>query len=221
MKKYLSIIFMVLIFSGCMQPDSKRKLKSDDRIEVPEMLKNEAAEIEEKYENREISLGQYKLQMVELLDEAERLQLRMDNLSEADYLPEWAVDVGLSIPKGLKIVPEFSHMTSQNDRSEMFNSITLVYEGDYETAMAEAKRIAESANIPLSTSWQKNMEMSKKLGNPVPKGISYMNYDFGMDQDVKYLMVVEVDPTGKLTISAADARQMKSIIDRHTLGPGN
>jgi hypothetical protein len=219
MKKCVSIVFLVLVLAGCQQPDSKRELKSDDRIEVPEILKNEAGEIEEQYENREISLGQYKLQMAELLDEAERLQLRMDNLSEAEYLPEWALEVGLSIPKGLKIVPEFSHMTSQDDRSEMFNSITLVYEGDYETAMAEAKRIAESAGIPQSTSWQKNMEMSKKLGNPVSKGITYMNYDFGMNEEVEYLMVVEVDPSGKLTISAADARQMKSIINRHALDP--
>lgn len=49
---------------------------------------------------------------------------------------------------------------------------------------------------------------------------SYMNYDFGMDRDMAYLLLVEVDETGRLTISAADARQMKTIINKHSQSGG-
>ena len=207
---------IVILFSACRSGTEKRELSPEDRIEVPEIVKDEAREIEYSYRNGEISLAEYKFRMAELQDEAARLNLRNSNLASADYLPDWARDIGLSIPSGMKILPEFSHMTSMDDASERFNSITLVYKGNYDTAMIEARRIAGDAGIPMSNTWKKNLEMAKKLGNPVPEGVSYMNYDFGMDRDMDYIMLVEVDKTGRLTISAADARQMKTIIDRHT-----
>jgi hypothetical protein len=221
MRTFPIIVFLTLLLSACSSQTGNRELKPEDRVEVPDFLQDEAAKIERLYETREISLGDYKFRMAELADEGERLQLRMQNLSTADYLPAWAKNIGLSIPVNMEIDAQYSHMTSENDQAGMFNSVTLVYQGEYETAINEAKRIAAEANIPLSTSWQKNMEMSKKLGNPVPKGVTYMNYDFGMDQNVDYLVVVEVDPSGKLTISAADARQMRSLIDKHAVNPEN
>lgn len=219
MRIILKIILLSWVLTSCNNPAKERELNPADRVEVPEHVQDKARQIESLYETREISLAEYKFRMAELTDEAGRLQLRMDNLAAASYLPEWALEMGLSVPENMEVVPEFSHMTSWDDLSGMFNAVTLVFTGEYETAMQEAERIAKEAEIPLSTSWQKNFEMSKKLGNPVPKGITYMNYDFGMSQDVDYLVVVEVDPLGKLTISAADANQMKSVIDKHTVDP--
>lgn len=220
MKKFAWIILLIALIAGCQQ-NRKRELKAEDRVEVPAIVQDKANEIENNYRDGKISLGEYRLQIAELQDEAARLQLRDKTLENADYLPQWALDIGLKIPEHMKILPQFSHMTSKEDDSNMFNSITLVYEGNYDTAMIEAEKIAQSAGIPLSTTWEKNLEMSKKLGNPPPKGITYMNYDFGMNQDKDYLVTVEVDETGRLTISAADARQMKSVIDRHTTTPQN
>ena len=216
MKKLTWILMIMFLVYACRTGTEKRELRHEDRVEVPAIVQDEARGIEESYRKGEISLAEYKFRMAELQDEADRLNLRNENLSNADYLPEWAREIGLSVPSGMKILPEFSHMTSMDNTSERFNSITLVYEGNYDTAMKQAARIAGDAGIPMSTTWKKNLEMAKKLGNPLPKGVSFMNYDFGMNRDMDYIMLVEVDETGRLTISAADARQMKTIIDRHS-----
>ncbi len=175
--------------------------------------------LDQLYDDDKITTAEYKLRMSELTGEAERMRAGEDNPDPALRLPQWALNLGLSMPNDMVLVPEYSHQTTAGDMGEGFNSVTLVFKGSYDTAMREATRIAREANVPVSSSWQKNDELNKKLGKPEIPGKTWTNYDLGMDQDEDYFVSIEVDQSGMLTISAADARGMKALIESRKLAP--
>jgi hypothetical protein len=142
--------------------------------------------------------------------------LSVEDKTIADSLPQWAKQLGLTEPEKLTLVREMSHQTSADDPGEAFNSVTLTYTGNYDTAMTEASRIAKAANLPLSKDFKalrKHTEHSGPGGHT--KGIAYMNYDLST-RNIDFLVYVVVDDKGTLTLSATDMRQMNEQLNKHS-----
>jgi hypothetical protein len=130
-----------------------------------------------------------------------------DEAHNLDKIPDWVVELGITQPNGMKFDPTFSDYTSVDSPSEGFNSVSLVYNGTYEVAVAEAAKIAESAKLSLA----KNL---KQRGRPIVKtkiksniGISYLNYSLG-NTDKDFLISVQVAPSGRLTIMVTNSKQL-------------
>lgn len=144
------------------------------------------------------------------------------NFNPAYELPKWAKKLGLTEPQGMKLDSAVSRKTSADNPDEGFDSITLVFTGEYQTAMAEAKRIAEKAKIPISSEYLKakqKMEAARKRAFQMNRldefqdiqGIAYMNYevsDQGKNLNIKYLISISVDADGELSINAANHQQL-------------
>jgi len=147
-------------------------------------------------------------QLSELKETYGRIIARRSNVNPATSLPDWAKNLGLSEPVGLSLDTDYSQLTSFSNPEEGFNSILLVYIGDYKLAMNEASRIAKAAGIPLSKDYKQAVELAKTYSSTPIKGVAYMNFDpFVSDAD--FNISITVDETGMLTISAVDVDQMK------------
>jgi hypothetical protein len=139
----------------------------------------------------------------------------IDHLTPATELPEWAKQLGLVEPLNMELIPEKSHLTSAEEPDEAFNSVTMVYSGNYDTAMNQASRIAKIANLPLSKEYKASLRQAERAGRADRlKGIAYMNYDLST-RDIDFLIYVMVDDKGMLTLSATDMKQMNEQLNKH------
>lgn len=142
-------------------------------------------------------------------------KLFTDDNTPATSLPDWAKKLGLIEPQNMQLVANMSHLTSVVEPAEGFNSITLVYSGNYETAIKQSSRIARSAKLPLSKEYKARKKQAERAGHGIMvKGIAYMNYDLST-RDIDYLIYVTVDDKGMLTISATDMKQMNLQLSKH------
>ena len=123
-------------------------------------------------------------------------------------LPRWSRKLGLTEPTGLNFDRDFSQSTSENNSNEGFNSIIMVYHGDYEMAMSQAEIIAKRANIPLSQDYEDALTLSREYGIETIKGASYMNFEIGGENNPKYNISITVDDDGTLTINATDTEAL-------------
>lgn len=138
-----------------------------------------------------------------------------DTNTPAISLPVWAKELGLSVPQNMQLIAKKSHLTSVIEPSEGFNSITLVYSGNYETAMKQSSRIARGAKLPLSKEYKARKKLAKRAGHGnIVKGIAYMNYDLST-RDIDFLTYVTVDENGVLTISTTNMKQMNLQLSKH------
>ena len=140
---------------------------------------------------------------------------RRDRVALVSGLPQWAVDLGLVEPVGLELDQEFSQITSASNPDEGFNSVLLVYNGDYETSMREASRIAKAARIPISRDFEEALEITKKFGSTPLRGIAFMNFE-PFVKDAAVNISITVDESGMLTISAVNVEQMSRQFERRT-----
>ncbi len=131
----------------------------------------------------------------------------------ANVFPIWLKDLNINEPEGLTFNVGDSYSTDEKDLKDGYNSVLYVYNGSYEKAMSEAKRIAEAANIPLSEPYQKAKDLADQLGKKIEgiDGISYLNYKFG-DTDFrgKYKISMSVDKSGKFAIHVVDEQMKKA-----------
>jgi len=126
--------------------------------------------------------------------------------------PTWLTDLNITEPQGLTFNATDSYLTKEENLQDGYNSALFIYSGTYQQAMAEAKRIAEQANIPLSESYQKAKDLADQLGKEIEgiEGVTYINYKFGDGSfDGKYKISLSVDKSGKLTMHVVD-EQMKN-----------
>ena len=137
----------------------------------------------------------------------ERNEASVEENHKLGEMPNWVSQLGIIQPDRMKFDPTFSDYTSVDSPSEGFNSVYLVYTGSYDVAVAEAKKIAESASLTPA-------ELLKMVGRPITakalKGnpeISYLNYSLG-DTEKDYLISVQVMPSGRLTIMVTDHKQL-------------
>jgi len=142
------------------------------------------------------------------LERNEALQVESHN---PDKMPEWVTKLGVTEPAGMKFDQVFSNYTSVNDPAEGFNSVSLVYSGSYEQAMAEAARIAKNANLSIGRIFKAKGSPVKSDGLNSISGISYVNYGLrNADQD--FLISLQVEPSGLLTIMVTDNKQLNECL---------
>ncbi len=234
-KSCQSILFFVLLFVffvSCSTDNNKNENGSenfqeqmegfsesmeeiDQTMELVDFLNQKLKQIEEKVLSGELSRGEGNRLAEELNEEYRREIARRSNLNPATHLPSWAKDLGLIEPRDMLLDNDFSKKTSVNNEMEGFNSIKLVFEGDYNTALNQARLIADNAGIPMSKEYAKAYEMAEKYpsaGEQI-KGISYMNYELG-DKDVDFKISINVDEKGKLTMIAVNESQRKAYLQK-------
>jgi len=145
------------------------------------------------------------------LTEILHIQMQQQAVLQYDSLhtvkmPGWVTRLGINEPQGMKLDPVFSSYTFEDDPSEGFNSVTLVYAGEYNKAMKEATKIASNAKLFAGGNFKaKGSPVNLNLSdNP---GVSYLNYNLeNADQD--FLISVQVAPSGRLTIMVTDNKQL-------------
>ena len=189
---------------------SKSLKDIDETMNLVDMLNKKMQELEDKVISGKMTREQAN-KIAEEIDKTYYREIaRRANINPASGLPAWAKDLGLSEPHGLVLDKDFSKETSVNNPTEAYNSIKLVYSGDYDIAIKQAKIIAQKANIPLSKQYKNAFEFKEKYGKEIEgiSGIAFMNYEFG-ETNMKYKISISVDEKGKLTIYAVDMDQMK------------
>jgi hypothetical protein len=128
-----------------------------------------------------------------------------------EHMPEWVLHLGINEPEGLKLDGDFSSFTSVDDPSQGFNSVSLVYTGNYDKAIKEAEKIAEHLKLTSTGNFI-------AVGSPVNhtdlklnKMIMYTNYSLG-NSDQDFLISVQVEPSGKLILGVTDNKQLNKCL---------
>jgi hypothetical protein len=160
--------------------------------------------------------GSITKQEYDSLSDLLRLQIKgndalADEGHKLDKIPDWVVKLGISEPEGMKFDQDFSNYTSVDSPSEGFNSVSLVYNGDYDMAVKAAAKIAASAKlVPGGNFIAKNSPVSNVTHN-TSKVVTYLNYSLGnTDQD--FLISLQVEPSGKLFIEVTDNKQLNKCL---------
>jgi len=146
-----------------------------------------------------------------LLDEL-RLQIkRSDALKDENHnpgkIPDWVTNLGISEPEGMKFDEVLSHYTFVNDPTERFNSVSLVFIGDFDNALNQATKLAAKANLTPRRNFIAKGSPAKKNTDKNNQEISFMNYDLG-NMDQNFLISLQVEPSGSLTIMVTDKKQL-------------
>lgn len=140
-----------------------------------------------------------------LEDQFASLQKIFDKKSIASYtLPLWAKRLGMSYPKHMTLNTSLSKSTITDEQT----SRILVYTGDYDIALQQAKLIAQKAKLHVSKDFAQAQVLAK-IGNVeyisgldiggLSKGIVYLNHEL-LDTKVENILSVSVDQYGTLTI---------------------
>jgi hypothetical protein len=141
----------------------------------------------------------------------ERTEAAKGDQQNPDKIPDWVCKLGISEPSGMKFDPVFSNSTSVSDPTEGFNSVSLVYTGSYETAIAEAARIAADAKLSVGAVFIAKGSPLKKDTETANRGVSYLNYSLGKTNH-DFLESVQVEPSGRMTIMVTDNKQLNEIL---------
>ncbi len=200
-------------FERDLQAFNKKMDNVSQTINILEALQKELDQLEHQRAEGSISEEEFNIRANELKDTYGRALAKRDNLKPATGLPQWAVQLGLTEPQGMTLDQAFSQITSVENNDEGFNSVTLVYTGNYEHAINEATRIARLAGIPLGKDFVQARELAKTYSSSPVKGIAFMNFDPYL-KDAPVNISITVDEVGVLTISAVDVEQMKRQFER-------
>jgi hypothetical protein len=221
------IISISVIFCSCEEPPEKNEKdfqqnlssftstmdKLDSTLDLMDQLQNKVNEVEEDRAKGKISDEEAIDKLNKLNNTIGRQIAKTSNLNPISGLPRWAEKLGLTEPTGLTFDSDFSQSTSEHNENEGFNSVILIYHGNYELAMQQADIIAHKANIPLSQDFKDALLLSQKYGIESIKGASYMNFEIGSENNLRYNISITVDDDGTLTINATDTdalvRQLK------------
>jgi len=106
-------------------------------------------------------------------------------------LPQWAIEKGFQVPKGLKLDESSVKITEKE--KDGINSLRFVYQGDFEKAEKEAIKIAESAKLIESEFSPRKV----KIKSPTfeMNGIIFIQ-----PEDSEYKVWLAVDPDGLLEL---------------------
>ncbi len=88
----------------------------------------------------------------ELKDSFASVEKTINDQKKIGSLPAWAQQQGLTLPVGMKLDAALSKQTRVNGTG--YDSLYLVYQGDYDHALQEAARIASGAHLSISQELQ-------------------------------------------------------------------
>lgn len=135
--------------------------------------------------------------------------------TKQNNLPDRAIALGLSEPEWLSFDKEESRQTYVNQ--DAFDSVTLIYTGEYEKSLQQAKIIADKAKIPISKEFEmaqnaldglSEQEIAQITSGNMLRWIVYANSSL-LATNMEYLVTISVDENGTLTIEAVNYSQMK------------
>lgn len=178
--------------------------KVDSTLDLMDQMQEEVNRVEEDRDQGVITDEEAIDQLNEINNTLGRELAKKTNDNPVSGLPRWARRLGLTEPTGMSFDQDFSQSTSERNEIEGFNSIILVYRGNYNVAMQQADIIAKTANIPLSQDYKDALQLKNEYGIETIKGASYMNFKIGADNNPKYNISITVDDDGTLTINATD-----------------
>lgn len=221
--RFILIIAVLGSFYGCKEHKPKavnfntriKEFKNNinrvnNTITLVDSLQKEEAKIISDRDEGRITDREAKTRLALLDSTLGRKVAKSINLHPAKKLPDWARKLGLMMPVGMKLEPDNSQVTSAENKDEGFNSVVLVFKGNYNTAMQQAATIAKRAHVPLTKEYKTAFEMKKKFGEEIIKGAVYMNFDLGNPVQPKYAIAITVTEDGTLTISATNTKGMES-----------
>lgn len=220
-KSVITFLFYLAVTVGlfsCDEPEPKKNndfqenlstfnstmTKLDSTLDLIDELQQEVDKVEEQRALGNISDDEAIEQLNQINNTLGRKIAKASNFHPVDGLPSWAKQLGLSEPIGMKLDKDYSQITSENNDSEGFNSVTLVYHGDYAVAMKQSGIIAGKANIPMSKDFEDALILSEKYNINSIKGASYLNFELGSDDNPRYNISITVKDDGTLTINATD-----------------
>jgi len=194
------IVALFAILGGDMVLKAELPANTKTQIDFGMQLQS----LENDLETGKISLHHFDSLSTQLRLQKERNEQFTDEIRTLDKMPEWVKELGITVPEGMKFDQVFSDYTSVDDPTEGFNSVSLVYTGTYETAIAEAERIAASAHLEVG-----GVHFVKNKSQNVTRNsmVNYLNYSLeNANQD--YLISVQVVSSGRLTIMVTDNKQL-------------
>jgi len=214
----ISIFFVLTILHSCDEPveddskDFQQNLNSfnntidelDNTLDLMDSMQQKINDIEEQRALGKISDEDAILKLNHINNTLGRQIAQTSSTGSIVGIPVWAKQLGLTEPANMSFDRDYSQSTSENNNSEGFNSIILVYKGNYEEAIKQAGIIAQKANIPMSQDYKDALILSKEYDIETIKGASYMNFEFGSDNNPRYNISITVDDNGTLTINATD-----------------
>ncbi len=219
---YIILLLVVAFLSSCdFNEDAKEKTfnqnlqsfnnsfeKVDSAIVLIDQMQEEIDEVEEGRKKGLIDGDEAQTKTDQIRNKYGRRIARSSNLHPTTKLPLWATRLGLTEPRGLTIDVDYSQSTSESNPVDGYNSVMLVYRGDYGVAMKQAARIASLANIPMSKDFADAQILAKEYGIETLKGMAYMNFEMGSTDLPPYTLAITVDEDGTLTISATDTKKL-------------
>ncbi|MBE0649379.1 MAG: hypothetical protein IH595_00930 [Bacteroidales bacterium] len=197
-------------FNTKLQEFKKNINKVDNTITMVDSLEKQRTRINDERDAGKITDSEAKRKLDVLDSTLGRKVAKSTNLHPAKSLPDWASELGLRMPVGMELDTDYSQITSEKNDDEGFNSVVLVFKGDYNTAMKQAAIIARDAHVPLTKEYKTAFEMKEKYGEEIIKGAVYMNFELGDPIQPKYSIAITVSENGTLTISATDSKGMES-----------
>ncbi len=150
----------------------------------------------------------------DLEEQVDALESKNEDLS----YPKWLKDLNIEEPKWLELKKDESYLTTE--KVEWFNSVHFEYNWDYDTAMSEAKKIANNAWIELSQEFAAAQEMIENMGIENinmqelmwdMKWALYTNYTLIEKPDFEYMISITVDESWLLEIDVVDRVAMEKI----------
>ncbi len=178
--------------------------KVDSTLDLMDKLQKDIDQIEEDRQLGHITDDEAIERLNKINNTLGRKIAKQTNTKPTVGLPRWAIKLGLTEPQGMAFDQDFSQSTSERDPVEGFNSVILVYRGEYNHAMQQAELIAKKAGIPLSQDYKDAIKLKEEYGIETIKGASYMNFEIGAENNPQYNISITVDDDGTLTINATD-----------------
>lgn len=182
----------------------------------PESTSGPAVNIEERLHDlsAQLEAGKITKQTYDSLSGILRAQVRnMEAVADENHplekMPEWVSKLGIKDPEGMKLDLDFSSYTSVNNPSEGFNSVSLIYKGDYETAVREATKMADTLKLAVGGNFEAKGNPREKMLPTHVGMLKFLNYSLE-NTDKDFLISVQVDPAGRLTLSVTDNRQLNA-----------
>lgn len=201
-------------FKDDLQSFNKSMDKLDQTMNVIGEMQDKMDKIDKDMARGSLSEKEAALKKEKVNEEYSRELAKSANMNPARRLPDWAHALGLTEPQGLRVDRDISQTTSENNPTEGYNSVLLIYYADYEKAMQQAAIIAEKADIPMSKDYVMAKQMEKEIGEVILRGIAYMNFELGSDDLPQYTIAITVDENGVLAISANDAYKINEQLNQ-------
>lgn len=209
---YPFILFACSLVAGCdliskhNQPDHEA-YRIDSLKNALDSVETGLLTLEKRYHSGMITYKRYIKQKMVLEKAYQEISISLGGLHKAHSLPGWAIDLGLVEPSKMLLDSTLSQETSVNRPGEGFNSITLVYIGSPDTARMWADSIAARSGLVRVNEYLVRSKKAGLIKSKESEGVRYLNYDL-KSGDKEYLISVEADEEGILTITATNMKQL-------------